>query len=42
VGHGAAMAGNLNLLAGFNTIEQGAEGVLCLKCSNLLHSFSLK
>jgi hypothetical protein len=40
VGHGAAMASYLNLLAGFDAIKQRAEGILCLEGSDLFHDFS--
>src|ERR1017187_3028529 len=39
VGHGPSMAGNLNLLAGLDAIQQGTEGIFCLKGSDLQHEF---
>src|ERR1035438_6302380 len=37
VGHGPAMAGNLNLLTCLDPIQQGTECVFCLKGSDLQH-----
>jgi hypothetical protein len=41
VGHGPTMAGYLNLLTCLDAVEQGTEGIFCLKGSDLQHEFLL-